>query len=128
MGNDKKVKLWIDDQRDPENYLNKKQLENVVWIKKIREALFVVLDDEVDPNAEEIFLDHYMDEEHLTGLTLLNDLYWSLKSKCIVRESLKKIHLHSSEGSIVKKALNDYQEKYKELGIDLVKANYTRGH
>lgn len=118
-------KLWIDDLRDPQRFLKNQPLENVIWISKIRDALDVVLYNDDGIEFDEIFLDHYMDEDHLTGTTLLNDLFYALKTECIQRPYLKTIQLHSSENTIVKKALEKYQDGFKELGIELKKAKYV---
>ena len=34
-----KSHIWIDDIRDPKDYLPKEKLDNVLWLKKIREAI-----------------------------------------------------------------------------------------
>lgn len=112
------MKYWIDDRRDPKDSLGKES-EQVVWLKEIIPAIH-----EVEDNASEVevlYLDHYMDSDHIFGSELIMIVL------CMGKETfpkLEKIYLHTSENTIIKRLVDKYSKRLADMGIQLLEAKY----
>lgn len=114
-------KVWIDDQRAPQDFLSAAECEGVVWIKKIREAIRYIKE-----HAEEIevmYLDYYMDDPYLDGSEFVFEVLHSRKEKSFV--NLKTVYLHSSDETAIEEMM-EYAEEIKAFGVDMLPAPYRK--
>lgn len=119
------MKLWIDDLRDPQKSLTKEELENVLWIKDIREANRFLYSEKSN-EIEVIYLDHWMgDGEPLTGGFLLLEVLFGLQTEENICQKLKEIHLHSNDSGAIDESM-ELEEDFKKFGIILKEAQYKR--
>jgi len=114
-------KVWIDDERAPQDFLSAAECEGIVWIKKIREAIRYIKE-----HAEEIdvlYLDYYMDDLYLDGSELVFEVLHGRKEGSFT--NLKTVYLHSSDEDAIDEMM-EYAEEIKTLGVDMLPAPYRK--
>lgn len=114
-------KVWIDDERAPEDFLSAAECEGIVWIKKIREAIRYIKE-----HAEEIevmYLDYYMDDLYLDGSELVFEVLHGRKEGSFA--NLKTVYLHSSDETAIDDMM-EYADEIKALGVDMLPAPYRK--
>jgi len=114
-------KVWIDDERAPQDFLSAAECEGIVWIKKIREAIRYIKE-----HAEEIevmYLDYYMDDLYLDGSELVFEVLHGRKEGAF--SNLKTVYLHSSDETAIDEMM-EYAEEIKALGVDMLPAPYRK--
>lgn len=114
-------KVWIDDERAPQDFLSAAECEGVVWIKKIREAIRYIKE-----HAEEIevmYLDYYMDDPYLDGSEFVFEVLHGRKEGSFA--NLKMVYLHSSDEDAIDEMM-EYAEEIKSLGVDMLPAPYRK--
>ena len=107
--------LYIDDIRDPEQYLSPELVKDIVWIKDWWEAKVFLRDHAA--TLEVIHFDHYMGGGKVAGDLFSKVAYRAKKGEY---PNLKQIYLHSSDVSVVDH-LMEKKESLAELGIELIK-------
>lgn len=113
------MNLWIDDLRDPKNYLNEEELKNVIWKNEAwsaRKTLFHEMKSEI----EVLYLDNFLGDRTITGEKILGMLSFKLKNF----PNLKVVNLHSSDHGVVERLLEQYADKFKKHNIILKKSDY----
>lgn len=113
------MKYWIDDQRSPFDRLPEELAKEVIWIKKIREAIKIVYDNPEDITT--LYLDYYMDDQYLFGSEIVFGVLYDGREKY---KSLKEIYLHSSDETVIEELIEECYEELKKIGIELKIANY----
>lgn len=113
------MNVYIDDIRDPKNYLSPELSEGIVWIKEWWEAKKFLIEHAAE--IEVIHFDHYMDEPMFTGADLfqmvVGDCIWGDKEEWV---NLKQIYLHSSDEDIVEDLCSIYGAELKDAGVELI--------
>ena len=111
------MKVWIDDERNPKDYLSEKEAECVIWIKEIREALNLFLKNSAE--IEVLYLDYYMDSPVIFGSEFV---YYAMRGNKMF-PNLKTIYLHSSDELAIDE-LMELAPNLKNRGISLEVAPY----
>ncbi|AQW88960.1 hypothetical protein FDH34_gp485 [Serratia phage BF] len=121
------MKVFIDDIRDPKNYLTPEQADGIIWIKEWWSAKRFLIDHAAE--IEVIHFDHYMDEPTLTGKDLFfmvaGDCMWGGKETWI---KLQKIYLHSSDVDMVEELVEEYSTELAESGVELIDNHQERNY
>lgn len=112
--------IWIDDIRNPQNFLHQNEADNVLWLKNIRPAIKYV--SEHSKEIEVLYLDYYMDDNFLFGSEFVYEVLYSGREGYPL---LKTIYLHSSDDDVIED-LMQHEEEFKEMGIDLLVAPYRK--
>lgn len=112
------MRLWIDDERDPKDYLIDDQNE-IKWIREPFEAQKTIFI-EYAKEIIDLHLDQHLGSSKIKGSDILHKVFYRLKTF----QSLKRIYLHSSDDQVVKKLILEYQEKFKQENIELIDAPY----
>lgn len=112
------MKIWIDDERDPKDYLSEKEAGSVIWIKEIREALNLVLNNSAE--VEVLYLDYYMDSPVIFGSEFV---FYAKRGGKKMFPNLKTIYLHSNDDDAIDD-LMEYAAHLENHGISLEVAPY----
>lgn len=112
--------IWIDDTRNPNDFLPPNEAANVLWLKNIRPAITYV--SEHSKEIEVLYLDYYMDDNYLFGSEFVYQVLYDGRKEYPL---LKTIYLHSSDDDVIDD-LMQHQEEFNEIGIDLIIAPYRR--
>lgn len=110
--------VFVDDLRDPEQFLGKSCPEGIVWIKTYPEAIDYLFANE--GKIVELHLDHYLghDPIHLgSNLLELVHSYMAFDDKFAL---IKRIYLHSSDEGIINNLIRMHGEFFKERDIELI--------
>ena len=116
------MKVWIDDERNPKDYLSEKESEGVIWVKAIREALNLFLKNSAE--IEVLYLDYYMDDSFLFGSEFV---FYAKRGGKKMFPNLKAIYLHSNDDDVIDD-LMQHEEEFKAMGMSLVIAPYRRDY
>lgn len=112
------MKIWIDDERNPKDYLSEKEAESVIWIKEIREALNLVLNKSAE--VEVLYLDYYMDSPVILGSEFV---FYAKRGGKKMFPNLKTIYLHSNDDDAIDE-LMEFAPSLELHGISLEVAPY----
>lgn len=112
--------IWIDDTRNPHQFLSKEEADNVLWLKNIRPAITYV--SEHSKEIEVLYLDYYMDDNFLFGSEFVYQVLYDGRKEYPL---LKTIYLHSSDDDVIDDLML-HQEEFNEMGINLIIAPYRR--
>lgn len=112
------MKVWIDDERKPKDYLSEKDAESVIWIKEIREALNLFL--KKSEEIEVLYLDYYMDSPVIFGSEFV---FYAKRGGKKMFPNLKSIYLHSNDDDAIDE-LMELAPNLENQGISLEVAPY----
>ncbi len=112
------MKVWIDDERNPKDYLSEKESEGVIWVKAIREALNLFLKNSAE--IEVLYLDYYMDSPVIFGSEFV---FYAKRGGKKMFPNLKAIYLHSNDDDVIDE-LMELAPNLENQGINLKVAPY----
>lgn len=120
---DKLKQLWIDDLRDPMQYLGRAS-KDVMWKFEAWDARDYLFNEDIASTLEILYLDNHLDDDDITG----EDLLSMVAFRANMFPCLKIIYLHSSDNEAVMRMLKNYSNMLKEANIQLVEAPYRDKH
>lgn len=121
------MKVYVDDIRDPKNYLTPELAEGIVWLKEAWEARNFLVDNQAE--IEVLHLDNYLGDSHITGKDLFfmvaGETMWGGREEWA---NLKQIYLHSSDEDIVEELMENYAEPLLKAGVELINNSQERNY
>lgn len=110
--------VFVDDLRDPKQFLGDKCPEGIVWIKTYPEAIDYLFANE--GKIVELHLDQYLghDPIHLgSNLLELVHSYMAFDDQFAL---IKRIYLHSSDRGIIDGLIRMHGDFFKERDVELI--------
>lgn len=106
------MKIWLDDERDPENFGHC----GWFWVKNLKEFQEAI--QEHGSELEEVHLDHYLKTGFLTGLSAFLYLLDNIEKT----PKIERVICHSSDRDTFSEYLENWQEGFMdtfELGYQV---------
>lgn len=115
--------IFIDDIRNPEQFLGSECPVDIVWIKNYPDAVDYLLENQA--TITEVHLDQYLGDDpmHL-GSNLLELIRMHLDFDHKFKE-VKKIYLHSSDSSIIDDLIEIHGDFFKSQNVELIDNHYS---
>lgn len=114
------MKIWVDDQRDPNKYRH----SEYVWFKCAREFIQFIQDNHRP--ITHIHLDHYLDDwSTLTGLDLLFMIEDGLSEGQF--ENLEEVYVHTGDADAAEKYFIYCEDDFKNHKVKLIRSTMFEG-
>lgn len=112
------MKVYVDDQRDPDKHLPHNEADGIVLLRCPRQALRCF--NEHRHEITDIHLDYYLNDRSINGGDVLRRIHLEVHGTRKPWPKLKNIYLHTSELSIIQRLMDEMESSFSQCGITLI--------